>query len=86
MSIARYLAEKFGIAGKNDLERAQCNMFVDQIFFDMNITSIGSVLSIKNDEEKRLAWSTLMNEKFPNQLKLVQNNLEANPCKKGFLV
>jgi hypothetical protein len=61
-------------------------MLVDQIYFDMNVTSIGGVLSIKNLDEKKLAWSSLMTEKLPHQLKLVQNCLENNPSKSGFLV
>ena len=86
ISIARYLAEKFGLAGKNDIEKAQCNMLVDQIFFDMNITQIGGVLGIKNVDEKKLAWSSLMKEKIPYMLKLIENVLEANPSQSGYLV
>ena len=86
ISIARYLAEKFNLAGKTELERALCNMLVDQIF-DMIIVNIGGVLSMKTSpEEKKHAWISLMNEKLPFLLKLIQNELVANPHKSGYLV
>ena len=83
-SIARYLAEKFGIAGKNDLERAQCNMLGD-FLVDMAL-KIVKIYANENMDEKKLAWATLMNETFPHDLKLLQNITQANLSKKGYLV
>ena len=61
-------------------------MLLDHIYSDMNIKSVGGVLAIKSMDEKKSAWASLLNETLPHQLKLVQNILQANSSKKGFLV
>ena len=84
MAIGRYLAEKFNLAGKNDIEKAQANMLIDHII-DIR-TSIVSVLQIKNADEKKKAWVKLMTETVPHLLKIIQILFDANPQKSGFLV
>ena len=84
MTISRFLAEKFNIAGKNDIEKAQASAIADHVV-DVR-AGVFTTLQIKNPEEKKQAWTKLVNETVPHMLKLIQNILEANPAKKGFLV
>lgn len=83
-AIIRYLAEKFNLAGKTDIERAQCDMIVEQIV-DMLNTFVG-VYSIKDKDELEKKLEETLTEYVPKNLKLIQNILEANKQGNGFLV
>jgi glutathione S-transferase len=81
-SIVRFVASRFGLDGKNDLERASCDMICEQIrdIFD----SLIHIFLIKNEEEKSSLFDKNVNEKIPDMYRLIQNLLETN--KSGFLV
>jgi glutathione S-transferase len=62
-TIARYLAVKFGFAGKDDLERAQADMIVDAV--DDICYDVGSAYFVPDAGSKAELMDKLTNEKIP---------------------
>lgn len=83
-SIIRYLANKFHLNGKNDIERAQADMIIEQIIDTFNL--LISIYRKQDSEEKKKEVDEAMNNKVPQNLKLIQNILEANKDGHGYLV
>ena len=81
-SIERFLANRFNLLGKNDIERAQVDMIGEEIVDLFNALVI--IYRKKDSEEKSKELEEALKEKVPNGLKLIQNLLEAN--KSGYLV
>jgi glutathione S-transferase len=83
-TIARYLANKYGLAGKTDLEKAQVDMVADCI--DDIYTP-----TIRFFSEKDQAKQTELKEKFqketlPTQIALLEKLLKANRNGDGYFV
>lgn len=83
-AIIRFLADRFGLSGENDLERSQCDMISEQIR-DLR-ESLVSIYRMKESEEKKVALDAALNDSVPNGYQLVQNFLETNTNGNGFLV
>nr|UOU03297.1 glutathione S-transferase sigma 8-2 [Brachionus rubens] len=81
-SIVRFVAERFGLCGANDLEKAQCDAISEQVrdIFD----SLVNIYLIKDNDEKNRSLDKALSESVPNGFKLIQNILESNQS--GFLV
>ena len=81
-SIERFLANRFNLLGKTDIEGAQVDMICEEIL-DIFISFV--MIYFKPDsDEKTKELDEAFKGKIPNGLKLIQNLLEAN--KSGFLV
>lgn len=84
-AIERFLANRFGLFGKNDAERAQIDMIGEQI-----VDVFNPILMIyrKPDSavEKKSELAEALSEKVPAGLKMIQNLLETNNNGRGFLV
>jgi glutathione S-transferase len=87
-AIVRYLAQKFNLAGKSDLERAQADMIVEQIVdvFNKLVIILYGLYVKADDEAKKKELDEFIETKAPDSLRLVQNLLEANKDGNGFLV
>lgn len=83
-SICRYLAYKFQLAGKNEIEMAQTDMIVEQATDLLNL--LLETHKKPESEQKRKELEEALSLKVPQGLKLIQNILETNPNKSGFLV
>jgi len=83
-TIDRFLAERFGLIGSNDLERARINMVMDCVG-DMSEGAF-KVQGIKNETDKAEATKKLIEETIPAQLGNFQRLLEANNGGDGFFV
>jgi len=83
-TIARFLAERFGLLGSSDLERARINMILDCVT-DMFEGGI-KIRDIKDETEKAEAMKKFMGETLPTHLGNFQKLLEANNGGDGFFV
>lgn len=88
-AIERYLANKFDLAGKNDIERAQCDMIIEQIrdMFDILIVIYFKKFDDENEKKKELAAA--IRDKIVPSLKLIEANvlgLNDKSGGNGFLV
>ena len=83
-AILRFVASRLGLDGSNDIERAQCDMIVEQIrdIFDKLV----SVYKLPDSEEKNQRLTNALSDTIPNAYKLIQNILEENKNGNGFLV
>lgn len=83
-AIIRFVADRFGFNGENDLERAKHDMVSEQIrdVFE----SLVSIYRIKDENEKKQLLDKSMNENTLNGYRLVQNILDANTNGNGFLI
>merc|ERR1711892_934545 len=61
MTIARYLARRFGLAGKNDLDAAEADQAVDAVTDLVN--DAGSVMREKDEAKKAEMMEALLNSK-----------------------
>jgi len=83
VAITRYLGNKFGFAGKTDLEKLQADTIVDCIV-DM-INSMESIVE-EADETKKKELLQAYEPKLEKQLGNLENMLEANNGGNGFFV
>ena len=81
-AIERFLANRFNLLGKTEIERAQVDMIGEEIV-DL-FTELFTIYRKKDTDEKRKELEETLKENVPNGLKLIQNLLEAN--KSGYLV
>ncbi|XP_077991497.1 hematopoietic prostaglandin D synthase-like [Glandiceps talaboti] len=84
-AISRYLANEFGFAGQNNLQKAKVDMIVTAV------DDLYSPLVFNNwyekDEDRKAAWfDNFKTKTLPNGLKLIQNQLEANNGGDGYFV
>ena len=75
MTIAQFLAEEFGLAGKTNLEKAKANMVVDTVR-DM-VAAAAQVLHAPDDLKPALK-EKLETKVVPNGLKNLETLLKAN--------
>nr|QUF59411.1 glutathione S-transferase GSTS8-3 [Brachionus angularis] len=83
-SIVRYLANKFGYAGKTELEKCQADMIYEQVG-DL-LSGLGNIFRKKNEEEKKNDMKNALTNTIPAGLKMIQNLFEKNKTNSGFLV
>ena len=81
-AIERFLANRFNLLGKTEIERAQVDMIGEEIV-DL-FTVLFSIYRKKDTEEKSKKLEEAFKERVPSGLKLIQNLLEA--YKSGYLV
>ena len=81
--IARYLAEKYGLAGSNDLENAELAGIADML---NDMTSvIYDLIQAKNEAVKAETKKDLLEKTFPNNLGVLQARITANGCPEGWI-
>lgn len=92
VSISRYLATRFGMGGKSELERAQCDMIVDQIIDTQNVLMRIYQEFDKKPEKLDEALKKATSEIVPANLMGIEkllaknNNEKKNGTANGFLV
>ncbi|CAF0986643.1 unnamed protein product [Brachionus calyciflorus] len=79
-SILRFVADRLGLSGKDDLERAKCDMINEQIISVFE--NLVNIYRMKDGDEKQKALDSTISEQVPNGYKLIQNFLDES----GFLV
>jgi glutathione S-transferase len=84
-AIIRYLAQKFNLTGKTDIERAQADMIFEHIV-DIFTKISGLYMSTGDDETKKKQLNEFTQTTGPDSLRLIQNLLEVNKNGNGFLV
>jgi len=81
---ARYLANKYHLAGKTDLEKAQVDMFID--CFEDSIKPILSFFFEKDEAKKCELKKKYVEEQLPGYLTLLEAMLKANHGGDKYLV
>nr|AFQ35984.1 glutathione S-transferase sigma 2 [Mytilus galloprovincialis] len=85
LAIARFLAKKFDLFGKTDLDFAKINAIMDTLV-DYR-SEVFKVMFEKDEAKKAEGMKKLNEETQPSVLKNLQKMLEANKCKEcGFSV
>jgi len=84
ITIARYLANKVDFSGKNEAEKAQCDMIVDQITDLQNM--ITKIYMEKVDDELNKALDQAAIYFIPENLGFIQTILKDNRYQSRFLV
>jgi glutathione S-transferase len=82
-AIARYLANKFGLAGKTDLEKAQCDSIL-YLINDIVNSFIFPIIVLTDSDDKSAKWQNNLKVSIPEKLKLIEKILYKS--KSGFLV
>lgn len=82
MTISRFLANRFGLAGKNELERTYADMIIDQVTDIFN--GVRLIHRQPDSDSKQAALETAYNETYPRMLLDIQCILERNQS--GYLV
>ena len=75
-AIERFLANKFNLFGKDDIERARIDMIIEQVTDLFN--SLIIIYRKTESEEKKQELEKALTESVPKGLKLIQNLYEAN--------
>jgi glutathione S-transferase len=81
---ARYLARKFDLAGKTDIEQAQADMIVDCL--EDSIKPILTFFFEKDEAKKAEAKKKYVDEQLPSYLTLLEKLLVANQGGAKFIV
>lgn len=75
-AIARFVAKELGIAGKNNIEAAECDMVVDAVY-----DAFSSVSAYRNETDetrKGVIYKKFVEETFPNLAASFEKILKAN--------
>jgi len=83
-SCARYLARKFNLAGKTELEQAQADMIVDCL--DDSVKPIYSFFFEKDEAKKEECKKNFREEQLPVSLGHLENILKSNNGGDGYFV
>ncbi len=83
LAIARYLADKFGLAGKNEIDRALSDMYVHQVA-DIQDEYVRAVVFERDEDRKAMLKKRFIEESLPNTLKRLEAHLARVGT--GFLV
>ncbi|XP_077999205.1 uncharacterized protein LOC144452069 [Glandiceps talaboti] len=83
-AIARFLANEFGLAGKNDLEKAKVDMIADA-FLDL-FNQMAKLWFEKDEDKKKELREAYVTKSVPNTLAALVKLLEANNGGNGFFV
>jgi len=81
---ARYIARKYNLAGKTDLEQAQADMIID--CFEDSLKPIVSIFVEKDEAKKAELKKKYADEQLPGYLTLFEALLKANHGGDKFLV
>jgi len=81
----RYVARKYHLAGKTDLEQAQADMIVDCLF-DSSLPMFRYAFEEKDETKKAEAKKKYLDETMPGYLKLLETILKANHGGEKFFV
>ena len=81
--IARFLAERFGLAGTNDIENAQLGGYIDYLF-DF-IQKIYPWFYEKDETKKAAIWDTIRNEHIPKYWGVISKWIESNGSDNGWI-
>jgi len=76
-AIARYLAKKFNLAGKNVEETAECGMYMDQLN-DLLVDYFGILYSELDEAAKKEKLGKFSAETLPTTLKYFEDKLKKN--------
>jgi len=76
ISIARFLAKEYNLAGKNRVEEAQADMIVDCVSDVLN--SVVQIFREKDETKKAEITKTFQTEGLPNAMKMFEKLLSAN--------
>jgi glutathione S-transferase len=81
MAIVRYLAEEFNLAGRNKFEKAECDMYGEQLndLFDMMVKR-----HFETDESKKKEIQRVLMELIPKCMCILESKLKRTNT--GFLV
>ena len=74
LAIARYLANKFGLAGKTEIERAVADMYVHQIA-DVHDEMVRAVVFEKDEQRRLILSKKFKDESLPSTLKFLEARL-----------
>jgi len=83
-TIARFLAERFGFMGSNDLENAQINIVVDCV--NDILLAHSKLIYMKDQTQKATETQKFQDEILPIHLTNLQKMLNANEGGSGFFV
>ena len=81
--IARYVAEKHGLAGSNDFENADLAGIYDMLTDMMD--EVYKFFFEGNDEAKAKLKEALVKEKLPKFLGILESRITANGCPEGWI-
>eukprot|EP00090_Calanus_glacialis_P010709 TRINITY_DN1915_c0_g1_i2.p1 TRINITY_DN1915_c0_g1~~TRINITY_DN1915_c0_g1_i2.p1 ORF type:complete len:224 (-),score=88.34 TRINITY_DN1915_c0_g1_i2:119-733(-) len=70
MTIARYLARRFGLAGKTDVDAAEADQAVDAL--NDLINNVGPIMREKDEEKKEELKKKLQTETMPSWMKMME--------------
>jgi len=84
IAIARFLARRFGLVGKDDIESAQADSVVDYVLDIINKELFPIVL--EQDKEKQTALKEELKVSIHPYLKALERDLKANNNGDGFFV
>jgi len=85
ITIARFLANRFGLAGKSDLEKAWADMVVDCVM-DLINGHLVDTLQEKNEEKKEEMKKKLFEEQVPASFGNLEKLLKQNNGGDGYFV
>ena len=77
VTIPRYLAERFGLAGENELENAQIASIVDTIT-DLNQEVLGFMRTEADEKKKEEIKKKLLEETVPSKYKIFEKRASTN--------
>ena len=82
-SIARFLAERFDLAGCNDFENAQLDSIID-VLDDFGQKLIPAFFG-KDEEQKAAAKKALFEEFVPKYFGIIEKRITENSCDEGWI-
>lgn len=85
-SIERYLANKHNLMGKTDIERAQCDMIVEEVVDVLFFLTAIYKRSGEMDEARKKEMEENVRKRITETLTYLENILEANKQGNGYLV
>lgn len=83
-TIARYLANQFGLAGKNEFDKAKADMLVD--YMDDVRAPVYAMYNEQDEEKKKKLREKFGKEQLPGFLANYEKNLKENNGGDGFFV
>lgn len=84
LAVARYLARKFDLAGKTDLEQARADMLVD--CFEDTVKPMLKIMTEPDESKKAEIKKKFLEEELPKCLTALEKLLEDNKGGDGFFV
>ena len=76
LSIGRYLARKFNMYGKDEMDQVHADMYADEVA-DL-VSAMGAALYEKDEARKPMMMEKFTKEQLPTHMKLIDARLGAN--------